>query len=240
MVQRLASLTKQMFWRRRFLALLVLAPLLLVAAKCIDNETLYQDSSGDWHVVGEIHNDTDIWGADMQLGGQLLDAGGNVIASTQAPVCPLELAAHSFDGFDLHFSQSSALRPTSYAIHVIKGRALDQALPTSGISLNGFNAKKTAAGINISGSVASTRTYTRVLTGCIAFYNSAGRVVTHITAINFGLTLPLAAGAPQPVSFPIPMVQPDAMSVRLWLTGDAATPLSSDYAATMTGMIPIQ
>ena len=79
--------------RHRLLALvtLLVLPLLLMAGKCVDNETLYQDTSGDWHVVGEIHNDTDIWGADMTVGGDLLDADGNVIATTHAPLCPLEL-----------------------------------------------------------------------------------------------------------------------------------------------------
>jgi hypothetical protein len=225
--------------RRAFAALLLTMPLLLVAGKCIDNETLYQDSAGDWHVVGEIHNDTDIWGADMELGGDLLDASGNVIATTQAPVCPLELKAHSFDGFDLHFPRSAGLHPTSYAIHVIAGHALDHPLPDSGLSLTGFTAKKESAGINISGTVATTHTYRRVLTGCIAFYNSDGKVVMHITAINFGLTLPLVAGAPQPVSFTIPDVPTAATSIKLWLAGDSDTPLASDYAAVMTGSIAI-
>ncbi|HEY8172957.1 MAG TPA: hypothetical protein VIH21_07700 [Dehalococcoidia bacterium] len=212
----------------------------MTAAKCIDNETLYQDSTGDWHVVGEIHNETDVWGAGMVLLGQLLDAEGNVIATTQAPVCPLELAAHSFDAFDLHFRQSSSLHPASYKINVKEGRALEAPLPDSGLSLEGFKAKAVADGINISGNVGSTRTYDRVLTGCIAFYNASGRVVTHVTAINFGLTLPLEAGSSQPVAFTVPFVQPDATSIRLWLAGDSDTPLASDYAAVMTGTIPIQ
>ncbi len=225
--------------RRALAALLLSRPLLLVAGKCIDNETLYQDSSGDWHVVGEIHNDTDIWGTDMELGGDLLDAGGNVIATTKTPVYPLELKPHSFDGFDLQFPQSAALHPTNYAIHVIGGHALDHPLPDSGLSLNGFAAKKVPGGVNISGTVATTHTYQRVLTGCIAFYNSAGRVVTHITALNFGLTLPLVAGTPQPVSFTIPGIPATATSIKLWLAGDSATPLASDYADVMTGSIAI-
>ena len=225
--------------RRALISLLMSLPLLLVAAKCIDNETLYQDSTGDWHVVGEIHNDTDIWGADMELGGDLLDADGNVIATTQAPVCPLELKPHSFDGFDLHFRHSADLHPASYAIHVIGGRALDHPLPDSGLSLNGFAAKKESGGIHISGKVATTRTYKRVLTGCIAFYNSEGRVVAHWTVINFGLTLPLVDGTPQPVSFTIPDVPAAATSMKVWLAGDSDTPLASDYAAVMTGSITI-
>jgi hypothetical protein len=78
-----------------------------------------------------------------------------------------------------------------------------------------------------------------VLTGCIAFYSSGGKVVTHITAINFGLTLPLVAGSPQPVSFTIPDIATTAKSVKLWLAGDSDTPLASDYAAVMTDGIAI-
>lgn len=225
--------------RRVLAALLLSLPLLLVAAKCIDNETLYQDSAGDWHVVGEIHNDTDIWGADMELGGDLLDADGLVIATTQAPICPLELKAHSFDGFDLQFYHSAALHPASYAIHVIHGHALSSPLPDSGLSLNAFRATKGSGGVNISGKVGTTRTYSRVLTGCLAFYNSAGKVVQHITVINFGLTLPLVAGKAQPVSFTIPDVAASATSIRLWLAGDSDVPLASDYAAVMTDSIAI-
>ena len=228
--------------RHRLLALvtLVVLPLLLMAGKCVDNETLYQDTGGDWHVVGEIHNDTDIWGADMTVGGDLLDADGNVIATTHAPLCPLELKAHSFDGFDLHFPSSSGLHPASYAIHMTGGHTVDQALPDSGLSLDGFTATRQAGAVHISGTVATTHTYSRILTGCIAFYNSTGKVVMHITAINFGLTLPLVAGTPQPVSFPIPGVPSNATSIKLWLAGDSATPLASDYAAVMTDGIAIR
>jgi hypothetical protein len=229
---------------RRGVALLLLVSLsvLALAAKCIDNETLYQDSEGDWHIVGEIHNETDVWGADMQLRGALLDAAGNEIASTQTPVCPLELAAHSFNAFDLHFRNSSGLQPASYKVNVIGGRALTGPLPPSGLSLQGFDAVEVSEGVSIAGTVRSTRTYERVLTGCVAFYNAAGRVVTHVTLINFGLTLPLAADTPQPVAFTIPdfLVAPGATSIRLWLAGDSDEPLASDYASVVTDKITIE
>ncbi|MBI5289866.1 MAG: hypothetical protein HY873_12915 [Chloroflexi bacterium] len=221
--------------------MVALAPLLLIAARCIDNETLYQDASGDWHIVGEMHNETDIQGAGMVLGGTLFDAEGNVLDTTQVAACPMELSPHSFIGFDLHF-QYAGSRPARYEVRAVNGRALEQALPDSGLGLQDFEAASASDGLRIGGTVTSTRTYTGILTGCVAVYDSAGRVITHFTLINFGLNSPLTAGEPQPVMFTLPtsMVEPGGTAVRLWLAGDSATPLESDYAFVMTDSIPIQ
>jgi hypothetical protein len=221
--------------------LLLLAPLLLIAAKCIDNETLYRDSSGDWHVVGELHNDTGVSGAGMLLGGTLYDDAGNVLDTARTGACPMELPPHSFTAFDMHFNYSAAARPARYDIRPVDGRALKDPLPDSGLSLNGFKAQWSDKGVSISGSVHSTHAYTRPLVGCAALYNAAGKVVTHFTLINFGLTLPLNAGTSQPVAFTLPptLVEHDATSLRLWLAGDSDVPFESDFAFTMTGSIPI-
>ena len=226
---------------RSLLWLIAFVPLLFVAARCIDNETLYQDSTGDWHIVGEMHNETDIQGAGMVLSGTLFDGADNVLGTAQVAACPMELSPHSFIGFDLHFQYAGA-KPARYEVRAVKGRALEQALPSSGLSLEEFGAASAADGIHISGTVTSTRTYTGILTGCAAVYNSAGRVITHFTLVNFGLNRPLTAGDAQPVAFTLPefLVEPGATTVRLWLAGDSATPFESDYAFVMTDSIPIQ
>ena len=53
---------------------LVLAPLLLVAARCVENTSLYRDGSGNWVLVGEMYNDTKVQGTEMVLGATLFDA----------------------------------------------------------------------------------------------------------------------------------------------------------------------
>src|SRR5437879_4201006 len=90
--------------------LLVLIPLIFFAGKCIDQDQLVRDANGNWSIVGQIHNDTDIQATSMVLAGKLLDGQGNVLAFTTAPPCPEELSPHSAAVFELNFANSSALQ----------------------------------------------------------------------------------------------------------------------------------
>jgi hypothetical protein len=227
--------------KRALLGVFALCALAFTAQKCIENDTLYQDADGDWHIAGEIHNETDMWGTGMMLRGQLLDDDGDVIAETREPICPMELAEDSFNSFDLEFNDSSTLDPDDYRLNVIEGRVDDDDLPDSGLSLEDFTATEGDTNITIRGTVSSTRTYERTLTGCAAFYDASGDVLTGLTLVGFGLTLPLESGEPQSVSIDVPgnRVEPGATHVRLWLAGDSDEPLESDYAAVMSGLIPL-
>ncbi len=223
---------------RRMLPLLVLAPLFLLAAKCIDNETMYQDSLGDWHVVGEMRNDTDVWGANMLLGGSLMDDAGNVLATGQAPACPFELAAHGVSVFDVQFFQSFGLHPTKYEVHPIGGKSLDQPLQPLQVSLTGFAAKRTSSGVTITGTIRARKAYSQQFGGCAAFYNGAGKVVRQITVFGFGK---LPSNVDQPLTLPLPDIPGDATAVGFWLVESSdADPLSSDYGAAVTGKLTIR
>lgn len=223
---------------RRTLPLLVFASLFLLAARCIDNETMYQDGSGDWHVVGEMHNDTDVWGAKMMLGGTLMDNDGNVLATGQAPACPFELASHGSSVFDVQFFHSSDLHPTKYDVRPIDGKSLDQPLPPLQVSLAAFAAKRTSSGVTITGTIRANKAYSEQFGGCAAFYDGAGKVVRQITIFGFG-TLP--ANVDQPLTLPLPDIPGDASAVRFWLTeSSVADRLSSDYGAAVTGNVAIR
>ena len=223
---------------RRMLPLLVFAPLILLAAKCIDNETMYQDNLGDWHVVGEMHNDTDVWGGNMMLGGTLMDDAGNVLATGQAPACPFELAAHGISVFDVQFFQSFGLHPTKYEVRPIGGKSLDQPLQPLQVSLTAFAAKRTSSGVTITGTIRATKAYSQQFGGCTAFYNAAGKVVRQITIFGFGK---LPSNVEQPLTLPLPDIPDDATTVRFWLTESSdADPLSSDYGAAVTGTLTIR
>ncbi|TAK70823.1 MAG: hypothetical protein EPO22_01535 [Dehalococcoidia bacterium] len=220
------------------MALLLFTPMFLLAAKCIDNESMYQDNLGDWHVVGEMRNDTDVWGANMMLGGSLMDDAGNVLATGQAPACPFELAAHGTSVFDVQFFQSYGLHPTKYEVHPMSGRSLDQPLQPLQVSLSGFAAKRTSSGVTITGTIRARRAYSQQFGGCTAFYNSAGKVVRQITIFGFGK---LSANADQPLTLPLPDIPGDATAVAFWLVESSdADPLSSDYGAAVTGKLTIR
>lgn len=222
---------------RRAVALLALASLFLVAAKCIDNETMYQDPGGNWHVVGEMRNDTDVWGAKMLVGGSLLDDAGNVLATGQAPACPFELAAHGVSVFDVEFLHSAGLHPTKYDVRPIGGKSLDNPLPPLQVSLVGFAARRSGLGVEITGEVRPAQPSNDLYDGCAAFYNSAGRVVREVILFGFGNF----DGAPATTTAVLPGIPSEAVSVRLWFTlGSKSDPLSSDFAAATTGKLPIQ
>jgi hypothetical protein len=206
------------------LRVLTLVPLLLVAATCVHNETLYRDDKGDWRLVGEMRNDHEVSGADILIRGSLFDGSGSLIATADSMTCPTELPAHSTISFGLHFINSADRDPASYDVRVIGGHALDEALPDSGLSLDGFTARRMPGGIIIVGQVANggARTYVSAPTGCAAFYDANGRVITQLTLENFGVTLPIRAGSSQRVNVPLAdgFVAPGAVSVRLWLAAN--------------------
>lgn len=218
--------------------LLLAVPLVLIAAKCIDQDQLVRDASGNWTIVGQIHNDTDIQATAMVLSGKLLDGEGNVLASTTASPCPQELSPHTLAVFELHFANSSALNPVSYDVRPISGHVQDDPLPLLGVSFSRFAATRLGEGARITGTINSTRTDARPYTGCLAFYDATGKVVTEVTLAGFG---GLTAGKPQPLSLPVPLVQASATSVRFWLVGptDSSDLFASGFQAAVTDIMTI-
>jgi hypothetical protein len=219
-------------------SLLLAAPLLLVAAKCVEHTTLYRDNAGNLHIVGEIHNETDIQGTELIVGGTLYDGAGNVLATAQTPICPSELSPHTFSTFDIEFQNSSAVpQPARYDVRPISGKTLTQALPPLHVTLSSVRAKRTPIGVEITGSIRAGQAYAGFYYGCAAFYNSAGDVIRQLTIIGFG-TLP--ADVTQPIDVILPNMPTEAKTMRLWVVGPGESVLQSSYQAIMTDSITIQ
>jgi hypothetical protein len=227
---------------RPFRHALLLVPLLLIAAKCVQRDTLYQDKQGDWIVVGELRNDTDLDGAAIDVGARLLDAEGNVIATGESFSCPTEFPAHSTISFGVKFVNSADRQPASYDVRVIGGHALDAPLADSGLSLSRFVAEKMTGGIVVVGYVAASagHTYTQPLEGCAVLYGADGNALTQLTLENFGLTLPLTGGTSQRINVALPneVFSPAAKSIRLWLSSDTDPTTSASIA--MTDALPLK
>ena len=78
--------------KRVLIAFMLIAPFFLLGAKCIENDSLRKGPDGDWHIYGEIHNETTVQGAQILLQGTFYDGGGNVIGIGQAPLRAPELS----------------------------------------------------------------------------------------------------------------------------------------------------
>jgi hypothetical protein len=227
-------------WRLVGSALLIVAAFSALGAKCIENDTLRRDSSGDWHIFGEIHNETAVQGAEMIVLGTLLDASGNTIATAQTPVCPMELSPNSFSGYDIHFRDSSALQPASYKINVLSGKALPGPLPVLEATVTDLEARRDPQIdelVHISGEVRALMPISGDFSGCAAFYDAAGKVVSHWTIFGFG---PLPSNTVQDLNFALGFVPDEATSVRFWLVGPGSEPLESSYQAVVSEQFPIE
>jgi hypothetical protein len=208
-----------------------------IGAKCIENETLYRGDDGDWHLVGEIHNETQVQGAGMIIGGTLFDAQGNVLATAQTPACPYELSPGTFSVFDIRFHNSSGVpQPASYKINVLAGKALPGPLPVLEATVNNLTATRSGDTVTIEGTIRLLRPYSGDFSGCAAFYDSAGNVLREWTIFGFG---PIPDTDPQPLELPLPFVPDEATDVRFWLVGPGSEPLASDYATVPSELIDI-
>jgi hypothetical protein len=224
-------------WRLLGSALLILAAFAAIGAKCIENETLYRGDDGDWHIVGEIHNETQVQGAGMVVGATLFDSGGNVLATAQSPACPYELSPGTFSVFDVRFHNSSAVpQPASYKINVVAGKALPGPLPVLEATVNNLSATRSGETVTIEGTIRLLRPYSGDFSGCAAFYDAGGNMLREWTIFGFG---EINGTGPQPLELPLPFVPDEATEVRFWLVGPGSEPLASDYATTPSELIDI-
>jgi hypothetical protein len=209
-----------------------------LGARCIENDSLRRSEiDGDWHIYGEIHNETNVQGVEIIVQGTLFDAQGNVLATGQAPICPYELSPGSFSGYDIGFNNSAGIpQPASYKINVLSGRALTSPLPALDATVSGLQAERDGDTVTITGTVRANRDYPGDYAGCAAFYDSAGKTVMHWTIFGFGA---LEEDVSQPLELPLDFTPAAATSVRFWLIGPGSEPLESNYAAVVSGLIPI-
>jgi hypothetical protein len=218
-------------------AVLTVVALGALGAKCIENDSLYRDEDGDWHIVGEIHNETQVQGAGMIIGGTLFDAQGNVLATAQAPACPMELTPGTFSVYDVEFFNSDNVpQPASYKLNVLAGKALPAPLPVLEATVNDLAAERSGDTVTLTGTIRVLRPYDGDFYGCAAFYDGAGKVNRQITIIGFG---DIPDGDPQPLELPLPRIPNSAQSVRFWLVGPGSEPLASDYATAPSELIDI-
>lgn len=184
---------------RASIALLLAAGVFTISARCIENDTLRRGTDGNWHIYGEIHNETDVQGLNMVLNGATFDANGRQLSVGQALMCPASLSPDTFSVYDV--AVPSAANPASHKVNVVSGGATSNALTPLQGSFQGatteafysqtfsvhrifFSATFVLADserVGIApGGIAPSFTY------CVAFYGADGRVVDLLPPTTVG------------------------------------------------------
>ncbi|MEX2245269.1 MAG: FxLYD domain-containing protein [Dehalococcoidia bacterium] len=117
------------------LAVLGLAGVLTLGARCIERTYVYVDADGYTHITGRMVNETDIQGGQLMLRGTLFDAAGNVIATKDAPPCPPDLKPHGEIIFDIRFDNPGIPPHARYEVRPISGLAFSDPKPNPDIVL---------------------------------------------------------------------------------------------------------
>ncbi len=201
-----------------------------VAARCIEDDSIYVDEGGYTHIVGHMTNETDIAASSVTLRGQLFDAGGNVYAETTALLCPMSVQGKSQNAFDLRFPQPNLPRPARYEVRPISGNTIAGSLPASHLAFQDLAAYRVEGTLAVAGSVRNdgASTYSELLY-CSAAYDAGGKMLRMQWSPLQGS---LAPGQTLRVPVVWPVLPPEATHVSIWVAvGPSAQWLKSDKIA---------
>jgi hypothetical protein len=192
----------------------------LIGARCVENDALRRGPDGNWHLYGELFNETDVQGVGMIVQGSIFDADGNLLSSATKPTCPQELSPGKPVVYDITFPTTNFLpEPASYKVTVSDGAALETPLPE--LTIAPALTVEEVAGNLLKFEVAfgPAPGYTGGYAFCLAFYDGEGDVIA--------LPMDGFSGGPAgvPVSFTTNFDRdrlPGAVSMRFWIfaTGD--------------------
>jgi hypothetical protein len=120
-----------MTFRRRILILALLGTSVLgVSATCLEHDSVRKAGDGNWHIFGEIHNETDVQGIEMALKGTLVYENGTQIVSDVVSMCPTDLSPGTYSVYDVSFENSGQLaRPDDHKVNVVSGKVATETLP---------------------------------------------------------------------------------------------------------------
>lgn len=214
---------------RRLVVLCLIAGAIFAAgAKCIEHESLYIDSEGYTHIVGNMTNETDVSASTVTLSATLFDADGNVLSTTSGLLCPMSVQPHSQSAFELKFPERNLPVPSRYEVRPISGTTIQSALPASHIVFEKLAAYRIAGTLNVAGAIRNggNLAFPDVMY-CAAAYDSDGRMIKMQWSPLEGT--PLSAGQ----TLRLPIVWPDlpkaATDLVVWVSvGPAAQWIMSD------------
>ena len=203
--------------------LLVAGAIFLISARCVENDAVRRGPDGNWHLYGELFNETDIQGTGMVVRGEIFDQEGNVVSAGTAPTCPRELAPGKPVAYDVTFPNTEFQpKPATHKVTVVEGAALESPLPeltiTPTITVEELAGNKLMIGARFT-KLAGLPEYGF----CIAFYDGSGDMIA--LPVN-GLILDsfnLELGIRKEISR---ADIPGALDMRIWIfaVGESGSP----------------
>ncbi len=153
----------------------------------IQNDSSYTDSSGYFHVVGEVLNTGDVWLRFVKVTGTLKDSNGQIVDVTFTYAYADYLPPAQRTPFNLiEIDLVKSAKSSSYSLTLDFQQATTA--PANMLIIQGANSSKDGLGyFNIVGQVRNTGTQTSTFTKVVAtYYNQAGKVIY----VDFAFTSP--------------------------------------------------
>jgi hypothetical protein len=152
-------------------------PSVAAASAVIQNDSMWIDSLGDLHIVGEIKNTGDLWLRFVQVTGTLRDGSSGVVdvinTYTLLHYLPPDDVA-PFDMFEINTAKSAQVQSYSLAVEFQEVAALSQKL----VVLNVSNSTNSMGWFDVVGEGENQgdipSTYTQVTA---TFYDTNGKVI---------------------------------------------------------------
>jgi hypothetical protein len=207
----------------------------VLGARCVENDALRRGPDGNWHLYGELFNETDVQGAQMVVQGTIFDASGRVLATANARTCPRELSPGKPVSYDIAFPNTKNLpQPASHKVNVASGAALQGLLPAlaiqPAIELTALPGNR----VGVRASFQALPQHSGIYFFCLALYDGAGRIVY---AFRFGD----ATDQPQ-IDTEVPLDRtlfPAATSLRMWISAVNENTGESQFQPFVSGKIAL-
>jgi hypothetical protein len=219
-------------FRTTLAIMLAAASLLLLGARCVEHDALVRGDDGNWHVYGELFNETDIQGVDLIVQASIFDANGNLLGTATSPTCPGALSPGKPVVYDITFAGTEGTpKPASYKINVVNGAVLATPLLELDV-VPTFEAYESGDGDKVVTTLPEGAAASGAFFQCLALYDPSGNVIAVIdksTSITTEGTQTLRR-----TRYVDSGTYPDAATARVWVwrvkpTGEASQPAVSPY-----------
>jgi hypothetical protein len=227
-------------WRILLLALLsVMAclasvgPVVAAANAAVQNDSMWTDSAGMFHIFGEVKNTGDVWLQFVKITATLRDGNGGIVDVVYTFTHSMFLPPQGISPFDLaEIDTAKASRVQTYSLIVEYQEA--PSIPQKLVILNIADSKSSLGWLEIVGEVENqaeqVSTYTKIVG---TFYNETGKVI--YATFTFTSPSDVPAGARHPFKMTVLSDERTSKVARYTLLAES---MNSQYTSVPEWPLP--